>query len=110
MNTVPLDYLFLVLSRLLVLFLGLSIVVLSYVAYTRMKSRMMLFISVGFGLITLGTLVEGLLYELLRYSLEQVHVVELAISLAGLLTLLYALRIMKEKPITPEEGELPSST
>lgn len=99
---VPLDYLFLVLSRLLVLFLGLSIVLLSYAAYTRMKSRMMLYISIGFGLVTLGTLTEGLLFEFLGYSLEQVHIVELSITLAGLLTLLYALRIMKEKLIILE--------
>jgi len=101
---------FLVLSRVLALFLGLSIVLLSYVAYARMRSRMMLYISVGFGLVTLGTLIEGLLFEFLGYSLEQVHMVQLAITLTGLLTLLYALRIMKEKLVTLEEGEFVSST
>jgi len=107
---VPFEYMFLVLSRVLALFLGLSIVLLSYVAYARMRSRMMLYISVGFGLVTLGTLIEGLLFEFLGYSLEQVHMVQLAITLTGLLTLLYALRIMKEKLVTLEEGEFVSST
>ncbi|MDJ0269314.1 MAG: hypothetical protein NXY59_01970 [Aigarchaeota archaeon] len=63
------EIIFLTFAKLVVLILGIIIVVVSYGAYRRVKSRMMLFVSLGFGLITLGSLVEGFLFEILKNKL-----------------------------------------
>lgn len=86
------EHLLLVFFKLLLVGLGSAIVFVSYDAHRRMGSRMMLFVSMGFGLVTLGSLVEGILFEFLGYSFVEVHVVESTMVLAGLLALIYSLK------------------
>lgn len=85
-------HLLLVLIKIVIVVLGSLIAALAYVAYREHGSRLMLFISIGFGLITLGSVIEGVLFEFLAAPLDLAHVVESAIILAGLLVLVYYLQ------------------
>ncbi len=56
-------------------------------------SKEYLLLSVGFGLIATGALVEGLLFEFFRMSLMDVHTVEAGFAVAGFLSVLIAIQI-----------------
>ncbi len=71
--------------------LGGLIAGLSYVAYRRHGAGLMIFIAFGFGLLTVGLLIEGLLFELFAISLDMAHLVESTVTLAGLMVLAYYL-------------------
>ncbi len=71
--------------------LGALIGALSYVAFRKHRATLMLYIAVGFLLLTLALLIEGILFELLRTSLEVAHLVESTVTLAGLMLLAYHL-------------------
>ncbi|MFQ5838137.1 MAG: hypothetical protein ACE5HJ_05075 [Thermoplasmata archaeon] len=79
----------------LAVFLGTVISLFGYVAFRRYGSKLMLYISVGFALITLGTVTEGILFEFVRTPLDVAHFVESSIVLVGLLVLAYHLRPTK---------------
>lgn len=82
----------LVLVRLVVLALGAAITYYSLKAYRRTRTRYLRDAALGFGIITVGVFVEGVLFELVGLDLVIVHVVEsIAIGL-GFLVLLYSLR------------------
>lgn len=53
-------------TKLVALFLGAFIVYLAYKGYRRNASRPLLYVSIGFGLITAGTFVEGVMFVILR--------------------------------------------
>jgi hypothetical protein len=74
--------------RVLLLLLGVATTAISYRAYRRQRTRYLRDATVGFGLITLGVLLEGFLFQLTGLTLTQVHIVEslaLAVGLAVLL-------------------------
>lgn len=71
--------------------LGALIGGLSYVTFRRHGAPLMLYIAIGFILLTLGLLVEGVLFELLAVSLDTAHLVESTVTLAGLMLLAYHL-------------------
>lgn len=84
--------LLLVATRLAVLALGLAVTAISYRAYRRTGTPYLRTAAVGFGIISVGVFVEGVLFELVGLDLALVHVVEsLAIGL-GFLVLLRSLR------------------
>ena len=83
--------LLLVLTRLGVLALGLAVTVISYRAYRRTGTPYLRTAALGFGIISVGVFVEGVLFELVGLDLALVHVVEsLAIGL-GFVVLLRSL-------------------
>ncbi|MEE9593509.1 MAG: hypothetical protein V3W28_08010 [Thermoplasmata archaeon] len=86
------DHPFLVAAKVTVLLLGSAIALLSYLAYRRNGGSIMLALSAGFAFIALGSFLEGLLFEILRWDLATVHLVESAFVLAGLVTLAIVLR------------------
>ncbi len=71
--------------------LGSLIGALSYVAFRKHRSTLMLYIAVGFLLLTLALLIEGILFELLGTSLDVAHLVESTVTLVGLMLLAYHL-------------------
>ncbi len=75
-----------------IVLLGSLIALLSYAAFRAHGARLMLYISIGFVLVTLGSVVEGILFEVLGAPLDLAHVVESSTILAGLLVLVYHLR------------------
>lgn len=76
----------------LIVFLGMTIALLSFVAYRRYRSALMLYIFVGFLMLTAGSVVEGILFEVFGTPLDMAHLVESSITLVGLLVLVYHLR------------------
>lgn len=67
--------------RTLLLVLGSATTVISFRAYRREQTRYLRNATIGFGFITLGVLIEGVLYEVTTLTLTQVHVAE-SIALA----------------------------
>ncbi|AGN00839.1 hypothetical protein L593_04440 [Salinarchaeum sp. Harcht-Bsk1] len=80
----------LVIVRVLLLGLGVATTAISYRAYRRRRTRYLRNATVGFGLITLGVLIEGFLYQLTQLTLTQVHVVESVALSCGLAVLLWS--------------------
>lgn len=82
----------LALVRVLVLVLGLFITYYSLQAYRRTGTPYMRNATIGFGIITLGVFLEGVLFEFAGIDLAVVHIIEsIAIGL-GFLVLLISLR------------------
>ena len=55
--------------KTLIVVMGIYISKASYDAFRRQKNKAMLFLSTGFGLITIGSLLEGVLFELVSFRL-----------------------------------------
>jgi hypothetical protein len=70
--------------RLLLLIGGVATTLISFRAYRRQTTRYLRDATIGFGFITLGVLVEGLLYQLTALTLTQVHIAESVALLVGL--------------------------
>ncbi|WP_423999166.1 DUF7521 family protein [Haloarcula salina] len=62
--------------RVLLLLMGLATTVISFRAYRRDKTRYLRDATIGFGLITIGVLIEGFLYQFTGLTLTQVHIAE----------------------------------
>lgn len=78
----------LVVARLLLFGLGAVITAISFRAYRRTGARYMRDASVGFGIMTVGVFIEGVLYEIAGFPLVSVHIVEtVAIGLAFIILL-----------------------
>lgn len=82
----------LVLVRIVVLLLGVLITYYSLEAYRRTGAYYLRDASIGFGIITFGVLVEGVLFEIGGLDLAVVHIVESAAIGLGFLVLLVSLR------------------
>lgn len=78
----------LVAVRVLLLLVGLATTGISFRAYQRQGTRYLRDATIGFGCITLGVLIEGLLYQYTGLSLTQVHVAESVALVLGLGVLL----------------------
>jgi len=75
-------------ARVLLLGLGVGTTAISYRAYRRNPSAYLRNASLGFAFITLGVLVEGVLFEVTALTLTQVHIVESLALACGLGVLL----------------------
>jgi len=84
----------LLLLRLLkscILLVGLILAYLSLKSYNKTKSRNMFFLAIGFSIITAGSVIAGLSFEFLGFSLRQVNIVESSMILIGFIMLLYSI-------------------
>lgn len=75
-------------ARLLVLALGLATTLVAFRAYRRQRTRYLRDASLGFGLMTVGVFVEGVLYQFVGMGLTEVHLVESLAIAAGFAVLL----------------------
>jgi hypothetical protein len=82
----------LVTVRLLVLGLGVLITYYSLEAYRRTRTPYLRNASIGFGIITLGVFIEGVLYEIGGLDLAFVHIIESVAIGLGFVVLLISLR------------------
>ena len=71
--------------------LGLMLAYLSLKAYRKSESKNMLFLSIGFGIITVGSILAGLSFEFLGFSLLQVNIVESLMILIGFIMIMYSI-------------------
>lgn len=74
--------------RFLLLFVGVATTMISFRAYKRKRTRYLRDATVGFGFITFGVLVEGVLYQFTTLTLTQVHIAESLALVFGLSILL----------------------
>ena len=79
------------LTKGLALVLGAFIVYLAYRGYRRNASRPLLYVSIGFALITAGTVVEGLLYNVFRYELLAAIGTGTIVTILGFIAIIYSI-------------------
>ena len=78
--------------RLAVLGLGILITYYSFEAYRRTGTYYMRNAAIGFGIITLGVFIEGVLFEFGGLDLAFVHIIESVAIGLGFVVLLISLR------------------
>ncbi|SFG95790.1 hypothetical protein SAMN04488063_3413 [Halopelagius inordinatus] len=78
--------------RTLVLALGILITYYSFEAYRRTGTYYMRNAAIGFGIITLGVFIEGVLFEFGGLDLALVHIIESVAIGLGFIVLLISLR------------------
>jgi len=79
-------------TKIIALVLGAFIVFLAYRGFTRNRSKPLLYVAVGFALITLGNLVEGLLYVTgIMQDLVPATGIGTAITIIGFVSIIYSI-------------------
>lgn len=81
----------LIVGKLLVMALGLVIATTAYRGYSRHGSTAMLYLAVGFVLISIGTAIEGLLFEIFEIDIFVASAIQTVIAASGMLIVLYSL-------------------
>lgn len=79
--------------KTLVLVVGGLITFLSFKAYRRTQERALAFLAGGFGVVTLGLAVAGLLFEVLNVELAVGILLESVLVLFGFLLIAYSLYV-----------------
>jgi len=81
--------------KVLAFVLGLFIVYLAYRGYRRNKSQPLLYVALGFGLITAGTILEGLFYVMLGQALLEAIAVGTIVTVLGFVVIIYSVYAVK---------------
>lgn len=81
----------LVIAKIVVVVLGLLIARQSYRAYLRYESRPMLYLAVGFSIISVGAVIEAVLYEVVDLSIFYAGMIQTTIVAIGMVAVLYSL-------------------
>ncbi|ADB62454.1 hypothetical protein Htur_3592 [Haloterrigena turkmenica DSM 5511] len=79
--------------KTLVLVVGGVITYVAFKAYRRTRQRPLGLLAAGFGLVTLGLVLAGMLYELLSVRLATGILLESLLVLAGFLVIAYSLYV-----------------
>ncbi|OIB58204.1 DUF7521 family protein [Natrialba sp. SSL1] len=79
--------------KTLVLIVGGIITYFAFKAYRRTRQRALGYLTLGFGLVTLGFFLAGMLYELLNVHLSTGILLESLLVLAGFLVIAYSLYV-----------------
>lgn len=77
--------------KLLIVILGTVLVYLGVKGYQRNRSKDMVFLSLGFALITAGSVAAGILFEFLGFQLIDVSIVEAIMVVIGFGLLIYSI-------------------
>ncbi|MFC7199744.1 DUF7521 family protein [Halospeciosus flavus] len=77
--------------KLLTIALGFLIAYQAYRGYQRNNAQTLLYVAIGFVLISIGGVLEGLLVEVSGFSLVEAGFVASLLVTAGMLSILYAL-------------------
>jgi len=80
-----------VVMKTLTLILGGTITYLSYKAYSRTGAQSLRFLSIGFGIVTLGTLIAGIIDQFLQMEIQVGLLVESVLITAGFAVIVYSL-------------------
>lgn len=81
--------------EIITLGVGMGIIYLAYRGYVRSKMQSMLFLALGFALVTVGSLAQGILYEFFAVPLLEAHATRAALTAPGFLSILYSIYITK---------------
>ncbi|WP_436346119.1 DUF7521 family protein [Natronorubrum sp. FCH18a] len=79
--------------KTLVLVVGTGITYFAFKAYRRTRQRALGMLACGFGLVTLGLVLAGMLYELLNVQLALGILLESLLVLAGFVVIAYSLYV-----------------
>lgn len=77
--------------KIAALILGTFIVYLAYKGHKRNSSEPLLYVALGFALITAGTVIEGILYVVLMSDLLVAIIVGTAVTTIGLVSIIYSI-------------------
>jgi hypothetical protein len=83
-------------AKLVALILGTFIVYLAYKGFRRNRSSPLLYVAIGFALITGGTIAEGILYAILQSELLVALTVGTAITVVGFISIIYSIYAVKD--------------
>jgi uncharacterized membrane protein (DUF441 family) len=81
--------------KVFALVLGVFIVYLAYRGYRRNRSSPLLYVALGFGLITAGTVIEGLFYVILGEALLAAIAVGTTVTVVGFIAIIYSIYAVK---------------
>lgn len=81
----------LIIAKLIVVALGFLIAFQAFRSYRRGNGQPMLYVAIGFVFISVGSVIEGLLFELDLVSIYQAGAVQAVVSAIGMLFVLYSL-------------------
>lgn len=81
----------LVIAKIIVMLLGFLIAYQAYRGYRRNNSQPMLYVAIGFVLISFGAVIEGILFDVLGVSYADAGAVATSIVAVGMGSVLYAL-------------------
>lgn len=95
----------LIIAKLVVVVLGFLIAFQAYRSYRRGNGQPMLYVAIGFVFISLGSVIEGVLFELEVMSIYQAGAIQTGIVALGMLFVLYSLHggSMRYKVVLREE-------
>ncbi len=79
------------LFKLIIVLLGTVLVYLGLKGYRRNGTKDMIFLSLGFALITAGSVAAGVLFEFLGFQLVDVEIVESVMVILGFTSLIYSI-------------------
>lgn len=82
-------------TKAVALILGGFIVYLAYKGYKRNSSKPLLYVALGFALITAGTIAEGILYVLLGSELLSAIATGTAVMVLGFVVIIYSIYSVK---------------
>ena len=85
---IHIEFVFLKLATMLV---GFVVAYAAFVGYRRYESRPLLFVAIGFVLISLGEGLEGVLFDFTPLSLYQASIVHSLLMISGMLAILYSI-------------------
>ena len=83
------------LTKVVALILGAFIVYLAYKGYKRNSSKPLLYVALGFALITAGTIAEGILYVMLGSELLSAIATGTAVTVLGFVVIIYSIYSVK---------------
>lgn len=81
----------LIVAKIIVILLGLFISYQAYLGYRQHDSGAMLYLAIGFVLISVASGIEGILFELFQVDIFLAGTVQTIIAGLGMLTILYSL-------------------
>ena len=77
--------------QVIIVVLGIVIVYFAARGYRKTKSRSLLFLGLGFLIVTVGAVAAGLLFEVLNFDLVTVDAIQAATRVVGFLLIVYSI-------------------
>ena len=82
-------------TKVIALFLGTFIVYLAYKGYRRNASKPLLYVALGFGLITAATLLEGVMFVMLGSDILAAIATGTVVTVIGFVVIIYSIYAVK---------------
>lgn len=81
----------LIIAKIIVVILGVLIALQSYRAYRRYDNQPMLYLAIGFVTISIGAVIEGILFDIANVSIFYSGMIQSIIVIVGMSFILYSL-------------------